>query len=182
MYRILVENIPIEVEPKRIRTLRLSVKTPDARVHISCPLLCPEDEVRRFAEQHIDWIRNTQHRVIQRAAQQQAEPPITTEEAQRFAWRLDAMLKACLTETGERINGYRIRLMRTEWGSCNPRRKTLVFNLALARHTDACLRYVVIHEICHLRYANHSPAFWNEVAKYCPDWQVLRRELRKKDR
>ena len=88
------------------------------------------------------------------------------------------MLKACLAETGERINGYRIRMMRTEWGSCNHRRKTLVFNLALARHSDECLRYVIIHELCHLRQANHSPAFWREVARYCPDWPRLRKQLR----
>ena len=38
--------------------------------------------------------------------------------------------------------------------------------------------YLVIHELCHLRQPNHSPAYWREVARWCPDFRLHRQWLR----
>lgn len=178
MYQFTIEDITIEVEPKRIRTLRLSLKRGSLIPHVSCPLFCSEKDVIAFVSKHLDWIRAQQIKAQQHNEQKAQKPPVTPEDAQRFCWRLDTILKAALAETGEKINGYRVKQMRTEWGSCNPHRKTLVFNLAMAHMPDEYIRYVVIHELCHLRQANHSPAFWAEVERYCPNWRDIRKAMR----
>lgn len=180
MFHLTIDDILIEVEPKHIRTLRLTLKRGTWQPHVSCPLFCSEREVIAFVSKHMDWIHAQQAKMRQRAEQQAEERPITPEDAQRFCWRLDRILKEALAETGEKINGYRVKQMRTEWGSCNPHRKTLVFNLAMAHMPDEYIRYVVIHELCHLRQANHSPAFWAEVERYCPNWRDIRRAMRNK--
>ncbi|PIS19393.1 MAG: hypothetical protein COW19_03160 [Zetaproteobacteria bacterium CG12_big_fil_rev_8_21_14_0_65_55_1124] len=39
-----------------------------------------------------------------------------------------------------------------------------------------------MHELCHLKHHNHSPAFWDEVSKLFPDYKEQRRWLRRHGR
>lgn len=65
---------------------------------------------------------------------------------------------------------------RARWGSCNTRREVrLAWRLIKAR--PDLIDYVICHELAHLRHMNHSPAFWAEVARQCPDYRGLREEL-----
>jgi predicted metal-dependent hydrolase len=69
---------------------------------------------------------------------------------------------------------------KSRWGSCNSRREIrLAWRLVKAApvHVD----YVVCHELAHLRHMDHSPAFWAEVARLCPDHRRLREELEATD-
>lgn len=68
----------------------------------------------------------------------------------------------------------------TRWGSCNARREVrLAWRLVKA--PPALIDYVVCHELAHLVHLNHSPAFWTEVERLCPDHRTLRRELHAAD-
>ncbi|HEX7340970.1 MAG TPA: YgjP-like metallopeptidase domain-containing protein [Rhodanobacteraceae bacterium] len=71
----------------------------------------------------------------------------------------------------------RIRPMKSLWGSLDSRDRVNL-DLALALAPPAALRYVLIHELCHLKVRNHSPAFWQRVAELCPDYEVQRDWLR----
>jgi predicted metal-dependent hydrolase len=42
----------------------------------------------------------------------------------------------------------------------------------------AVIDYLVIHELCHLRHPNHSPAYWQEVSRWCADFRQHRLWLR----
>lgn len=66
---------------------------------------------------------------------------------------------------------------KTRWGSCSSR-NTLSLNTRLMMLPKAMITYVVIHELAHIRHKNHSSAFWEFVAQYCPDYKALRRNLR----
>ncbi len=70
-----------------------------------------------------------------------------------------------------------IRGQRTRWGSCSSK-GNLNFNWRLMMAPPAAIDYVIIHELCHLREPNHSPAFWALVAKYCPDYEHWKRWLK----
>jgi len=69
------------------------------------------------------------------------------------------------------------RFNKTRWGSCSAK-NTLSFNYYLAQLPKELIEYVVVHELAHIRHKNHSKEFWNEVAKYLPDMEARRRELR----
>lgn len=64
----------------------------------------------------------------------------------------------------------------SRWGSCNSRREVR-FSWRLIKARPALIDYVVCHELAHLRHMNHSPAFWKEVERMCPDYKALKAEL-----
>ena len=69
-----------------------------------------------------------------------------------------------------------LRKMPKRWGSCTPEGKILL-NPALIKAPVYCIDYVIIHELCHLKIPNHSPAFYDLKAKYLPDWEERKRKL-----
>lgn len=69
-----------------------------------------------------------------------------------------------------------IRDQRTRWGSCSSL-GNLSFNWRLVIAPLEVLEYVVVHELCHLRQHNHSPAFWKLVAEARPSYKREKRWL-----
>ncbi len=72
----------------------------------------------------------------------------------------------------------RIRSMKTRWGVCNRKSKTITLNSRLIEYPIACLDYVIVHEISHLIYFDHSKNFWATVSKYYPDYKEARKILK----
>lgn len=72
----------------------------------------------------------------------------------------------------------RMRSMRSCWGSCRPAKRAVTFNAMLAAVPDACIEYVVAHELTHFLHADHSPAFYAALAEAIPDWRERRKALR----
>jgi len=64
------------------------------------------------------------------------------------------------------------------WGECFPTRGTLKFSYRLIEKPIDVIEYVVIHEYSHFRHPDHSAAFWAEVAKYDPEYNLKRRALK----
>ncbi len=73
---------------------------------------------------------------------------------------------------------YRIRKVKSVWGSCSSNRK-ITINQNLMMYSRKALEYVVLHETCHLKYMNHSKKFWAMVEKYMPDYKEAEKELKK---
>jgi len=80
------------------------------------------------------------------------------------------------------LGGYEVPALslssaRTRWGSCSSE-SGIRLNWRLIHLSLDLIDYVVCHELAHLRQMNHSPRFWSEVAKLCPDWQERRQILK----
>lgn len=72
----------------------------------------------------------------------------------------------------------KIREMKTRWGVCNIKTKTITLNSLLFKESIEKLDYVIIHELSHLIHFNHSKSFWNLVSKYCPNYKMIRKSLK----
>ena len=67
----------------------------------------------------------------------------------------------------------RLKVMSSQWGSLAPD-GSMALDLALVLGRPSAFEYVLVHELCHLIQANHSPAFWAEVSARFPQWQAER--------
>ena len=64
-----------------------------------------------------------------------------------------------------------VRNQRTRWGSCS-HNGTISLNWRLIQLPAAVRDYIIVHELMHLRELNHSPRFWAEVEKACPNYRA----------
>lgn len=55
---------------------------------------------------------------------------------------------------------------RSRWGWCSPEDGTIRLSLVLADYPAWVRDYVIVHELAHLKIADHSEAFWRLVARY----------------
>lgn len=60
--------------------------------------------------------------------------------------------------------------LRNRWASWTPKNR-LTFHWKCAMAPVGVLDYIIMHEMVHLKYPSHSPAFWNELDKKMPDYR-----------
>ena len=70
-----------------------------------------------------------------------------------------------------------LRDTRSRWGSCTAG-GGLMYSWRLIMAPPKVLDYVAAHEVAHLQEMNHSQAFWDVVARLCPDYDQYRKWLR----
>lgn len=69
-----------------------------------------------------------------------------------------------------------IRNMKKRWGSCTPGKKIIV-NPELIKAPMRCIEYVFVHEMCHLKYYNHSESFYKLQSSIMSDWKFWKNKL-----
>lgn len=75
------------------------------------------------------------------------------------------------------VAGYFLQRMKTKWGSCNHRARTIRLNTELVKKPKDLLEYVVVHELLHLIAPTHSERFITLLSKHYPSWREARAEL-----
>lgn len=78
---------------------------------------------------------------------------------------------------GVQVAEWRIKRMRTRWGTCNIRDRRIWMNLELARKSPECLEYVLVHEMVHLMERRHNARFRAYMDQFLPRWRVYRERL-----
>ena len=86
--------------------------------------------------------------------------------------------RRCMQTTGIEADDFRIKNMKTRWGTCNIPQRRIWVNLQLVKKPPECLDYVLIHELVHLVEANHTHRFHEWVEKYCPTWREAEKALK----
>ncbi|HWK03800.1 MAG TPA: SprT family zinc-dependent metalloprotease [Puia sp.] len=69
-----------------------------------------------------------------------------------------------------------VRAMHKRWGSCTPSGR-IILNPELIKASRGSIEYVIIHELCHLVYRNHTKAFYRLQEKVMPDWKKWKEKL-----
>ena len=112
--------------------------------------------------------------------------PIRKKQFQEFLLRqandyLPARLSVLSRQTGLSAARISVGSARTRWGSCTGRNEIRLSKFLMLL-PDACVDYVIIHELCHTKEHNHSAAFWKLVQTYCPDCFFQRERMAQLER
>ncbi len=65
---------------------------------------------------------------------------------------------------------WRIRRMKTRWGTCNPAKRRIWLSLELIKRPVICLEYILVHELVHLLEPSHNTRFYTLLDSFMPDW------------
>lgn len=157
------------------KTVALQI-TEQGALLLRCPYAMTEAEIRQFLEKHRSWIEKhtVQHPLP-------TLPNFSSEEVRQLANRALALIpprvKYWAEQMGISYGRITIRNQKTRWGSCSSV-GNLNFNCTLVLAPPEVMDYVIIHELCHRKQMNHSPKFWAEVERFCPDHKAHRRWLK----
>ncbi len=136
------------------------------------------EEIQRASRIHISEGREKLLARVPAGSKQSPRSLVEPWLKQQARKEIEAIVNQQAVRMNLRVNSISIRDQRTRWGSCSSK-GNLSFNWRLVMAPPAVLEYVVIHELAHMRQPNHSPAFWNVVAQYAPNYKILRQWLRK---
>ena len=105
-------------------------------------------------------------------------------EAMLYAWyraglreRFPAWAAKWEPRIGVRVAEWRIRRMKTRWGTCNPAARRIWLNSELAKKPLSCIEYVVVHEMVHLVEPAHNDRFREILDRVMPQWRLRAEEL-----
>ena len=169
-------SAPLEIHYVRMRTARRYVMRvrPDGALRVTIPRGGSQAEARRFAERHLDWALRQRSKVL--AARR---PPEVEQELRARAHReLPPRLLALAEQNGLTVNRVTIRDQRSRWGSCSAKGH-IALNYRLMLMPDSVRDYILVHELMHLRQADHSRKFWRLVEAACPGFREAERWLRR---
>ncbi len=92
--------------------------------------------------------------------------------------RIPALLAIWQPRVGEKANEFRIKRMKTRWGTCNIASRRLWLNLELAKKPEECLEYILVHELVHLLERGHNKKFYAHMDRLLPRWRSVDRLLK----
>lgn len=174
-----LRGIPVEVVRGRARRISVRV-TPDARVRLMVPLRgATLAEGEEFLLSKWRWVERTRAAA---AANPPPPPPapVGAAELERLHALLGELGARWAARLGEEGVTWRTRRMKTLWGSCHVRARSVTYSTDLARVPRELVEYVVVHELTHLRVANHGPAFGRLMDARLPGWRALRSRLNRR--
>ena len=96
---------------------------------------------------------------------------------QRLRELIPTLLEKWEPIVGVRVAFWGIKRMKTRWGSCNDVARRIWLNLELAKKPPACLEYILVHEMVHLKERHHTDRFKAYMDRFMPQWRLRREEL-----
>ena len=168
---------PYELIRSGRRTLALEI-TGDCRVLVRAPRQTPRAQIDAFVSAHEGWIREHMDRQRQRRENQPEPTQAQREEyIRRAGLELPEKVAHYARLMGVSPTGITITGARTRFGSCSAKGR-VSFSWRLMQYPEEAVDYVVVHELAHLRYMDHSPRFYGVVAQVLPDWRERRALLK----
>ena len=171
----------MEIQVIRSRRKTLSVQIKEGRAVVHAPLRASNAEISQFLQAHRNWIET-------RLAESQARERVKEQIPRLTKTEIKALKDKARRVIPERAAYYAsligtdygkisIRCQKTRWGSCSAR-GDLSFNCLLMLTPDGVIDSIVVHELCHRKYMNHSARFYAEVLRVFPEYRTYQRWLK----
>jgi hypothetical protein len=155
-------------------------------VHVSAPIGIPKSEIKRFIEEHQEWIAEARKKTFERQKRRADfynQLPLNTQmqvddALQRLETLIEPMLERYEKMMGVNPSVVRYKPMISRWGVCNVKDKSICFSTYLLLLPEWCVEHIVVHELCHLLEPSHNVRFHALMDKFFPRWKEARKESR----
>ena len=161
------------VRMRRARRCVMRVR-PDGDLRVTIPRGGSKVEALRFAERHMAWAERQRVRMRETRRPAAVDSDLRTKAMEE----LPPQLLALAARHGLSVNRVTIRNQRSRWGSCSSRGH-ITLNFRLMLMPPEVREYILIHELMHLKQANHSIRYWRLVEAACPGFRDAERWLKK---
>lgn len=152
------------------RTLSVEVDSSGA-VLVRAPRLMPKWCIEAFVRERKAWIEAAKARQQKRQAKL---PVIREEDKPLYVKMAKAILPGKIENYAKRMGvqptGLTVTSAKTRFGSCSGKNR-LSFSWRLMAYSEAAIDYVVVHELAHIRYKDHSRAFYEFIESVLPDYK-----------
>lgn len=158
------------------KTLSLQVK--DSEVIVRAPRGISKKYIESFVQKHESWISE---KLVLCEKRREREAGLTDEAIEILKKEAKIYFKEELDKysgiMGLKYSRMRITSAKKRFGSCNTN-GVICFSYRLMLYPVLAREYVVIHELAHLKYMNHSTEFYRLIEQYMPDYKEIKRLLR----
>lgn len=172
----------VEIIVKKVKAKSFSIRiTPDGKAELRVPLRASrrtvEDVIRRYRPKIEEMARKQQKVAAEFGALPALDEKALASYAKQTRQLLNERLGGFAAQVGVTYNRVSVKRQVSRWGSCSGK-GNLNFNCLLSLLPPDVADYVMVHELCHLKQLNHSPAFWAEVARVLPQYRQSERWLK----
>lgn len=168
------------IQKSRRRSIAVSV-LPDNRVLVKAPYGTSERMVQEFLITKKSWITNQIEKQTREVQKAESLGLLTEDEIKQIKKKarkiLPERVEYWAAKIGVTYGRISIRLQSSRWGSC-AQNGNLNFNCLLVIMPPEVLDSVVVHELCHRKYMNHSKAFYAEIDRVFPDYKRCNKWLK----
>lgn len=147
---------------------------------VSAPLKTSKATIERFIKTKDEWIKRNIEAAKTSLGQYPRESCINVKKWYRT--RAEDVLTRKVEEFSKKLGLYPkkiiIKEQKRRWGSCSSS-GVIRFNWRIILAEEELIDYLVVHELCHLRYLDHSSFFYGLVRSQVPNYKELKRKLKR---
>ena len=164
-------EIDYETDYREIKHPRLEFKT--GRLFLVLPKNYKEEH--NLIEKHKEWIYK-KSLIIEIAKKDAKKKIVKPKDDKGLKSFVHALVKKFSKEIGVETKQIRFMKLKSKWGSCSVK-KRLTFNILLKYLPENLIRYIVFHEVVHLREKDHNTRFWGMISHKFKNYQKNEKEL-----
>mgnify|MGYP001093016330 CR=1 FL=1 len=163
-------NIPYSVAHRNVKYPRLEFGT--GKLLLVLPLGRKPGPI---LEKHKMWILKKMA-FVEECLKHASDIRMVERSEKEFRGLTFSLVKKGLKELGGKLNHVYFRIMRTKWASLSSKRN-LTINRLMRHLPEHLVKYIIFHEIIHLKEKKHNDRFWDVVSKRFNNYQELERDL-----
>ncbi|PAF53894.1 hypothetical protein BKH42_03945 [Helicobacter sp. 13S00482-2] len=189
-------NHRIIIKKSFVKNARITLKSP-GEIHVSVPYFYTQANISDLLVTHRSWIEKHLAMLVKNNLETKNildqhigeilifgfwekidKKPIKSHLKKTLLEYLNITVNEKAKQMGVEYKQISVRENKSRLGSCSYE-NNLGFSLALICAPKELIDYVIIHELAHIRYKDHSKSFWQYVSEYCPMWKQKRATLKK---
>ena len=183
------------IEIRKGKYKNLSMKIDDnLSIIVKAPNRIGDEKIVEFINKHKNWIKTHQERILNLKEKLKEydfknnvyifdNPTCCINKnkfeiyKQLFSEIISDLVEKLSYETSISYNSLKSINSKRVWGSMD-KNKNMRLNLKIILLPKEIVEYIIIHELCHTIYFNHSKQFWNQVNNFCPNFKECNKKLK----